>query len=295
MLEAESRPREVLTFARGEKARDLWLERAVTSAGERLSAERERIFGALDLQRHHRVLVLNAGDGLLAWEAVRRVPEGGVWALTRDEREAELLAARAQALPELERPRMLAGPLAALTELLDRAGAGQVHFDAIVGRGALARDPDKAGCLRLLAGMLAPGGRLSLAEVLPARGTRLGALLDLSGETPEFAHRLREAEERVYADPDDPLTAWDSEDYARAAGEAGLEAACASLEAHTGPRLVRAEDVERWLGEQGSFGHRLGLPAEETARLRALAFAQLAGREAAWTTVTLFLTATRTR
>ena len=301
MLQAESRPREVLTFARGEKARDLWLERAVTSAGERLSAERERIFGALDLQRHHRVLVLNAGDGLLAWEAVRRVPEGGVWALTRDEREAELLAARAQTLPELERPHVLAGPLTRLPELLEQAGFAAVRFDAIVGRGVLAREPDKPGCLRLLAGLLAPGGRLSLAEVLPARGTRLGALLDLSGETAEFAHRLREAEERVYADPDDPLTAWDSEDYPRAAGEAGLEAVGASLEAHTGPRLVRAEDVERWLGEpsgrgeRGNYGSRLGLPAEEAARLRALALAQLAGRELAWTTVTLFLDASRTR
>ena len=65
MLEAESRPREVLTFTGGRKARDLWLERAVSDAGARLSAERERLFSTLDLQRHHRVLVLNAGDGLL--------------------------------------------------------------------------------------------------------------------------------------------------------------------------------------------------------------------------------------
>jgi hypothetical protein len=71
----------VLTFTGGRKSRDLWLERAVSNAGERLSAERERLFAALDLRRHRRVLVLNAGDGLLAWEALRRVPEGGVWAL----------------------------------------------------------------------------------------------------------------------------------------------------------------------------------------------------------------------
>ena len=57
---------------------------------------------------------------------------------------------------------------------------------------------------------MSPGGRLSLAELLPARGTHLAALLDLGGEPPEFAERLREAEERVYRDAEDPLTAWDA-------------------------------------------------------------------------------------
>jgi len=299
MLEAESRPREVLTFSPGRKARDLWLERAVSNSGERLSAERERLFSSLDLQRHQRVLVLNAGDGLLSWEALRRVPEGGVWALNRDAREAELLAARAQALPELERPRLLAGALGELPRLLAEAGDGQVRFDAVVGRGALAREADKSAALRLLAGLLAPAGRLALAEVIPARGTHLASLLDFGGAPPGFAERLREAEERVYRDPGDPLTAWDAEDYTRAAGEAGLAGVSADLEAQEGPRWIRAEDLERWLGEpagrgeRGNYGSRLGLAAGELESLREMARAQLAGKEVAWTTVTLFLTATR--
>jgi putative ATPase len=267
MLEAESRPREVLTFSPGRKARELWLERAVSNAGERLSAERERLFASLDLQRHHRVLVLNAGDGLLAWEALRRVPEGGVWALTLEQREAELLSARAQALPEMERPRVQAGSLAELP--------------------------------RLLAGLLSPGGRLSLAEVIPARGTHLSALLDLAGAPPGFVERLRQAEERVYRDPGDPLTAWDADDYEREAAGAGLQAVGAALEPHAGPRWIRPEDLERWLGEsagrgeRGNYGGRLGLPAEDLERLRALAGAQLQGKEVSWIAVTLFLTAAR--
>jgi putative ATPase len=257
------------------------------------------MFSALDLQRHQRVLVLNAGDGLLAWEALRRVPEGGVWALARDEAEAQLLDARAQALPELERPRVLAGALGELPRLLAQADAAAVRFDAIVGRGALAREPDKAGALRLLADLLAPGGRLSLAELLPARGTHLAALLDLSGEPPEFVDRLRQAEQRVYRDPEDPLTAWDVEEYTRAVGEAGLHPVSAVPESHAGPRWIRAEDLERWLGEpsgsaqRGNYGSRLGLPAEALERLRALASAQLSGKEVVWTTVTLLLTAKR--
>ena len=176
-----------------------------------------------------------------------------------------------------------------------------MRFEAIVGRGALASEPDKAGACCLLARLLAAGGRLSLAEVLPAAGTRLGALLDLSGEPPELVERLRAAEERVYRDPEDPLTAWEAGDYARRlGGRAGGGRHDAG-----GPRRARGSsarsDVERWLGEpsgsgeRGNYRSRLELSREEGERLAALARAQLAGKEVAWTTVTLFLTAARIR
>jgi hypothetical protein len=123
-------------------------------------------------------------------------------------------------------------------------------------------------------------------------------LLNLGGE-PELAERLREAEQRLYRDPEDPLTAWDAEDYQRAAGEAGLREAGAVLESHAGPRWIRPEDLERWLGEpsgrgeRGNYARRLGLPAAELTRLRALASAQLSNREVSWTAVSLFLTAAK--
>jgi len=293
MLEAESRPREILTFRRAGQARDLWLERAVSDTSQRLAAVRDRLFAALAPARLHVLLVLNAGDGLLVWEARRGAPEGGVWALTRDPREAELLAARAQALPELERPHVVSGPLSDLPALLAGGGWGEVRFDAAVGRETLAREPDKLGCLRRLAGLLRPGGKLCLAEPLPGQGTRLSALLDLSGEPPEFAARLREAEERVYRSPEDPLTAWGREEYRHAPEQAGFTGVAAEPAVSTGERRIRAEDLERWLGEGGSYRRRLGLEPEECDRLRALALQQLTGKDTPWTTVTLFLTALR--
>ena len=299
MLEAESRSEEILSFARSTRARDLWLERALSRAGEHLAAVRERIFAPLSVARHHLLLDLAAGDGLLVWEALRRAPEGGVWALVGSEREAELLAARASVLPEPERPHPLVGRLVELPELLARAGAGEVRFEAIVGRGALAREKDKAGLLRLLAGLLRPGGKLSLAEPLPGKGSRLGTLLDLAGQPAEFVARFRRAEERVYGDPDDPLTAWDRDAYYAAAAQAGFAAVSAESAIFTSSRLVRPEDLERWLGEppgraeRGNFARRLKLSSEEVERLRGLCLAQLAGREVEWITAYLFLTGTR--
>jgi precorrin-6B methylase 2 len=51
--------------------------------GEQLEVVRDRLFTLAQLQRHHVVLDLNAGSGLLTFEALRRVPEGGVYACTR--------------------------------------------------------------------------------------------------------------------------------------------------------------------------------------------------------------------
>ena len=82
------------------------------------------------------MLDLNAGTGLLTWEALRRAPEGGVWALATRGR-GRPRCARWPPLPELERPVVLQGALAELPDLLALRGEADVRFDAIVGRSAL--------------------------------------------------------------------------------------------------------------------------------------------------------------
>ena len=130
---------ETLTFtgATAGGDRDRWLARAVGGAGERLSALRDRVLAASRLQRHSLALDLNAGSGLLTWEALRRAPEGGVWALAYAANEASALREMAARLPEIERPVVLQGALAELSDLLALRGEADVRFDAIVGRGAL--------------------------------------------------------------------------------------------------------------------------------------------------------------
>ena len=102
-------------------------------AGERLSALRDRVLDAARLQRHSLVLDLKAGSGLLTWEALRRAPEGSVWALAYAANEASALREMAARLPEIERPVVLQGTLAELSELLALRGEADVRFDAIVG------------------------------------------------------------------------------------------------------------------------------------------------------------------
>ncbi|HBY94046.1 MAG TPA: AAA family ATPase, partial [Chloroflexi bacterium] len=170
MLEGRAvAPLEVLTTSPTDRTRDRWLQRTISGAGVRLGALRDRLFDAAGVQRHHVVLDLNATSGLLTWEAVRRAPEGHVWALAQDEQSAAALRQQATRLPELERPVVLVGELPDLPALVraaqtvDSPAAEVLRFDVIVGRNALGRLPDKAAALRLLAGLLAPEGCLVLA------------------------------------------------------------------------------------------------------------------------------------
>jgi putative ATPase len=294
MMEVDRRSAEVLTFNKGGKARDLWLERAVSRASEQLSLIRDTIFSPLSLSRHHLVLDLRAGEGLLTWEALRRVPEGGVWSLCDDPSAAAVLQSRAQALSELERPNFLVGNLKELPGLMDRRGEGRLRFDAAVGRYALFRESDKAGCLDSLAGVLQPEGIASLAETVPSRGMRLSELLNLESESEQFRNQLTRAEETIYTDPNNPLVNWSVEDFCAIVQKAGFKVLNRESQRFAGSRTIRGDDIERWFASQsGSYGDRASafLNSSELQRLREICFDQLSGGEVEWRSTILFLTA----
>jgi putative ATPase len=129
-----SAPAEVLTFSPEDRARDRWLQRSINRGGEQLARVRDRILKAANIKRHHIVLDLNGGTGLLTWEAVRQTPEGSVWVRVPDETAASGLRAQASNLNEMDRPVIMTGPLERIPELVSAQGEGDVHFDAVVGR-----------------------------------------------------------------------------------------------------------------------------------------------------------------
>jgi putative ATPase len=300
----EESPAEILTFAPGERDYDRWLQRTISSAGERLGRLRDRVLDAARLQRHHVVLDLNAGSGLLTWEILRRAPEGGTWALVWDRQAGEGLRQQAERLPELERPVVLIGDPSAspeqglgdLGELLGLRGEGDLRFDAIVGRNALGPLPDKGTALRLLAGWLHPGGLLSLAETVVRHAQRLYTLVDLSSLEDDLRQRVIEGEEQIYAAPDDPLVQWDAADLQRALETAGFQEVAVQEEVQETEMLVSPATLDRWFAvdaarDRPSYAQHLlrCLTAGELAQVRALFQRQLAGQTVAWQTRIAFI------
>ena len=284
-------------------------------AGERLSALRDRVLDAARLQRHSLVLDLNAGTGLLTWEALRRAPEGGVWALAYAANEASALREMAARLPEIERPVVLQGTLAELSDLLALRGEADVRFDAIVGRGALNpgrfghhRDTEntekQSGNLRALCdsvvNLLRAGGCISLAEPAPRHTQRLYGLVNLAELGEGLAAKVRDAEEAIYADPNDPLVNWSEDDLRAAFLAANLtEVTVEGVETVAEARISPAQ-LDRWfspaaVGERPSYVQRLAslLKPDEIAAVEALYRRKLTGAAVPWRSVTAYVVARR--
>jgi len=108
---------EVLTWSAASKGREGWFKRLESNRSSLLIADRDRIFGQINISRHQRVLVATANDGLLLWESLRRVPEGLAAALVDSESAREALLTVSAALKEsetFERPLVAVFPGASL-------------------------------------------------------------------------------------------------------------------------------------------------------------------------------------
>ena len=289
---------EVLTFSPGDPARDRWLQRTVSNAGQRLGALRDRLLDAAGLQRHHVVLDTHAATGLLTWEALRRVPEGGVWALAADQVAAQALEQQAASLDELYRPRVLVGPIADLPDLLRARGDGAVRFDAVVGRNALTQATPAAReqAAQGLASLLSAAAVISLGQVIPRHTQRIYALVDLAELPADLADRVVQAEEAIYADERDPWTNWDAPDLEAAFRSTGLEQVIVQAERETAEMLITPALIERWFameesGERPTYAqHLLGhLSREEIEHYRALVVRDLRGQAVPWRSVTAYL------
>ena len=290
MLEEGPASVKVLTYSPSDRAQERWLMRAVGDAGRRLGELRDRVFGQIRIQRHHLVLDINAGSGLLTWEALRRAPEGGVWSLVRDAGMGEALRQQAEHLPELRRPVVLTGDLDDLLRLLSARDYGDVRFAAIVGRSGLTSHADKRRAAKLLADLLQPGGAISLAEAIPRRVQRLYELVRVAGPGTQLFRGWCDAEEAIYANTEDAMVNWDAEELRAAFEDSGLRPVEVGVEMMETERLITSEQVERWFAEDGgtrpTYAEHLRrrLPADAVAEIRNLFEEQVAGRTCPWRT-----------
>ncbi len=294
---------EVLTTSPVNRARDMWLQRTISNSGRNLGWQRDRLFELAGVQRHHLVLDINAGSGLLTWEAVRRAPEGGVWALTADPQAGDALRQMAERLPEMERPSILIGPLSELDYLLNLRGEADLKFDRILARNlftdyGLQGDWEiGGGDTARLGDCLLPDGRFCLIQTIPRHGQRLYRLVEW-GEQTKLRDKVAAAEEAIYHDESDPLVNWDEKEMEAALTAVGFTLLHMQLETETSQRQITEAHLARWFGEgegeRVGYGRRLqngGLTKKEVTLVETLFRQQLLGRVVEWGTAVLFLVA----
>lgn len=283
---------EVLTFSAPNRSQERWLQRTIGQVGLRLATVRDRLFSLIHPQRHHVILDLNAGSGLLTWEALRHVPEGGVYACTCTEAEAQALQEQAAALPNLLRPIAFTASLKQLPAVL-AAQSPDLRFDWIIGRNAIGRDADKATTAAMLSKHLQPEGAIALAEVIPQQAQRLYRLLNPTWLNSDLYERLIAAEEAIYDQPDDPVVNWGAEDLKTTFVATGFEVEV-QVERTVDEVQITPGLISRWFGaasDRPTYATHLAafLSKDEIALIQALFTQKLSNQIVAWESTTAFL------
>jgi putative ATPase len=264
-------PAEVLSFSPANATAERWLQRTLGQVGEQLATVRDRLFALAPPQRHHVILDLNAGSGLLTWEALRQVPEGGVYACVHQEVDAITLHEQATLLPDCLRPIILQTAGADLPAPLARH-CPDVRFDRIIGRNALLQVTLKTELLQTLKRWLQPDGILLLAEAVPQHTQRLYQFLDATTLGTKLYKKLVKAEESIYQNQTDPMVNWQVDDLDALFKTAGLAATIqrepTKTEIHVTPTIL-----ERWFSvgqHRPSYADRLAqsLSKTEVAKVR---------------------------
>jgi putative ATPase len=240
-----------------------------------------------------------AGSGLLTWEAVRRAPEGGVYALASATTDGEALRQQAARLPELERPFILIGDLTELDTLLTLRGEVDLLFDRILARNLITqlRNYSISKLFTPLKNRLAIDGRFCLVQTIPKHGQRLYELVDWSNETKVLAKKVAQAEEKIYADEADPLVNWDETDLQTGLKAAGFKIVSTQVDRERGQRRLTTSHLDRWFNPSGdlspgTYGQRLledGLSPKDVEKVSTLYRQQLAEQVVSWETAIVYL------
>jgi putative ATPase len=273
-----------------------WMERTLSSRGERLGRERERLLESAGITRQSLVLDLHGRTGLLAFEACRRAPEGGVYVLAHDDRAAATLQAMATTLGPLSRPQVVRTGFSRFDRDLASAAGEKARFDAIVGRNILTKENNKQELIVRVLNFLRPGGVLALAEIVPSESQRLSALCGQWDLEQLAKNALQSAESALFNDPDDPMVSWNAASLEKELSGIHGAAVAVSLHCETPARRISPAEIGFWFrttDKKGrlSLGDRIvDIAGEKTlSSISSLFHRRIDFQEVLWKSATAFV------
>ncbi|MDD3996844.1 MAG: AAA family ATPase [Sphaerochaetaceae bacterium] len=227
---------EQLTFSPADSQRERWVRRASSERGILLQHIRQALFSEITLARHDRVLVVNAGHGLLLWEAFRRTPEGLAVGICRTEDQYRHVQQYAKTLDELHQPTILFGAYDQAVRSIDK----DLRFEAIIGRNLLSRLSQDVLILDVLKERMTDTSTLALCETIPASGSRLSEFV----ENETTRNLFEKAEASIYREGN-PLV-WSPQELVETCSRHGFQSTVKTFDMAE-ERWISTEDLRRWI------------------------------------------------
>lgn len=274
---------EILTFSPASSRREQWAHRLDSGKSATLLDIRNTVLSIASLARHHRVLVFQADDGLLVWEAGRLVPEGFSAGLCRSAEARDILLQYAENLEELDRP-----AIESMQAIIDNRNPFEAPFDRIVSKDPAYTIDGILSFIDTVTPLGAPGARVVFSVRVPSLGMRLSRILERAGMT--VSADILAAENAVFTDSADARYGWTPATLAAVLEQKGFTAETTEKTC-TEYRLPAPADIDRWLDAKRSpLGKALEerVSAAERERFRLHLEAAIAGNRVAWEYRVLF-------
>ena len=240
------------------KAENAWKARTELNRAETLLETRNAMIASAEILRHHRCLAVNADDGLLVFDLIRKTPEGHVYGICRTEKGMDTLKQYSSTLAELDQPEYTvqpAGNLWADGNLENAMGNfGDIEIDRFFARNIFATKNDMdnaAGTFTALKekGMLADNFRIILSQIIPSGGQHLSRLLKNNGS--KCIEEIAKAEKEFFANAENNLFNWDETTIEETFSAKGFECKCIPF-VQTEKRRITEADCSKWFDEENS-------------------------------------------
>ena len=252
---------EILSWSAASKGKEGWFRRLESSRSSLLLCDRNAVFTEASPQRHHRILVPAADDGLLLWESLRRCPEGLVAALVDSDAGRRTLLSYASALDLIEQPEIAVLENEVLpTHEQASEWFSSPRFDRIIIREPWKKGLGKKGTTPcpedvfnnfavLVQELLAPEGRLVMLVSPPALGEKISRIIAEECGNESLADRLKQAEDAFF--PQTPGLNWHIDHVSRAFESVQFTVHTKILEQQE-ERLIGPRDIDAWFDHHHS-------------------------------------------
>jgi putative ATPase len=243
---------ELLSWSQAAKGREGWYKRLESGRSALLLRNRDTIFSTASPGRQGRVLIPNAGDGLLLWESLRRCPEGLTAALVNTSSAKDALLRYAQTLDEAEKPL-----IAVTEELLPSVKQCEEWFFCPVFDHILIKcsrfNTEPSQTAVNAKPLMAKNGNLILFFSPPRYGERISRILaDECNET-GLASKLEQAEKAFFGN-NEVTGFWDEDALLTAFEKQGFSVNIQTLDQNE-ERLITEKDLSAWFNtEQSRWG-----------------------------------------